>query len=196
MNARGNLACVLGASCAFIALSSSGYSTPRLGVLTAQTLPMSPTVLGTLATRGGRIELLVLWRGKPGWFLSGTKRGASYSEAGAQWTANISYGDVALALSFDASSHTVTVQGKAISLPPAANVICVDNVSAVSAPTLLTSLELDPGVEPVDPRAGRLGQLLAHSAPAVLFLQCDVGTDNENTNRMIRRVTCDGIPER
>ncbi len=193
MNQRGRLARLLTVSIAFVASESIGYGRFPRDVLTAQTLAISPSVLGTLATRGDRLELLVLWRGKPGWFLSGTTHGASYSEASGKWTANINYGGFPLLLSFEPSSRTALIQGQAISMPIGTNVISVDKVDSPATPALLKAFELDPGDEPVDPRAGRLGQLLARSAPIVLFLQCDVGLPTENTNRMIRRVACDGI---
>ena len=76
------------------------------GPLRAMTQPLSPSVLATVATRNQVLELAVLWRGAPGWFLAGSGRGASYSEGNATFSAALNYGGLQLSLSYEPSRHS------------------------------------------------------------------------------------------
>jgi hypothetical protein len=60
-------------------------------LVTAQRLPLSPSVLATLANRPQGLELLVLWRGAPGWYLSSGQRSARFGEHGGAIETTISY---------------------------------------------------------------------------------------------------------
>src|SRR5690348_11071249 len=92
------------------------------GPVTAQTLPLSSSVLATVANRQ-QLQLLVLWRGAPGWHLSGDHRQASYSGSGDVFAATVIYGGVTLRLSFNTRDAKVLLQDKTLSLPAGTNVL-------------------------------------------------------------------------
>lgn len=101
------------------------------------TAPVSASVMATDmcvvdATGQGRLELLVLWRGSPGWFRKSTG-GASGSGAGgtmaggpspmirSEW---ISQGGINLTVRFDPAARKAWIQEKEIALDDA-NVVLV-----------------------------------------------------------------------
>jgi hypothetical protein len=159
------------------------------GALEAQTRPVSPSVLATIASRDRNLELLVLWRGSPGWFSAGTHRQANYSEQEGVLTAILAYGTVDLKLSYDPRSHTAQVQDKAVSLS-SANVILVDNIDTAGGAVVSKVVTIDSRVD----RANiQLSDLLGRSPEVVSFLRCEVGTPNERATQMMRRLACDDL---
>src|SRR5262245_15430143 len=111
-----------------------------LGGSTGGTGPVSPSVLATQmcmvdAAGNGTLQLLVLWRGRPGWF-SKSGGGASGSGGGgampggpgpmirSEW---ISQGGVSLSVRFDSVGRKAWIQDREIALDDA-NVVLVDGV--------------------------------------------------------------------
>jgi hypothetical protein len=156
--------------------------------LTAQTLPVSPTVLATVASRPQRLELLVLWRGAAGWYLSGARNGATYGERGGSVEATITYGGVTLRLSFDAQNCRVTLQGVTRSLPAGTNVLLVDGAESPHGPRIAGTLAV-PVAGPIDPRTRTLAPFLKRSPEMMAFLQCDAATSDRD--RASRGIVCD-----
>ena len=159
------------------------------GPLRAMTQPLSPSVLATVATRNQVLELAVLWRGAPGWFLAGSGRGASYSEGNATFSAALNYGGLQLSLSYEPSRHSALVQGTVVALPNGANVILVDNVDGGTVPAIGGVVSVDSHFE----GNATFASLLGGSPEIVSFLRCDAGTANETTNQGIRRLFCDDL---
>jgi hypothetical protein len=162
---------------------------PSEGPLTAQTEPLSPSVLATIATRNQNVELVVLWRGAAGWFLGGSGRSANYSGGNATFTAALHYGGIDLSLSYEPARRTARVQGTAVSLPEGANVILVDAVDRGAVPTIAGVVKVDSHFE----GNPTLASLLGGSPEIVSFLRCDAGTPDENTNRRIASLICDDL---
>jgi hypothetical protein len=162
---------------------------PSEGPLTAQTQPISPSVLATIVTRNPVLELVVLWRGEPGWFLAGSGRGAKYSGGNGSFTADLDYGGLQLGLSYDASRRTARVLAKAVSLPEHANVILVDSVDRGAAQTIAGTASVDSHLEGNSTFASVLGS----SPEIVSFLRCDAETPNGDANRKIRSFMCDDL---
>src|ERR1700676_5456671 len=84
----------------------SSRSAARGVTWSAPTQVISPVVLASwIAERAGtgpeRLQLLVLWRGGPGWFLR--PGGVSGGGSGGHYEATLTYGDVQLMLGWDSA---------------------------------------------------------------------------------------------
>jgi hypothetical protein len=165
----------------------------------SSTAPVSPSVMATElasvdASGRGTLQLLILWRGTPGWFLRGG--GASSSGGGgsagpgsgttfSHW---ISQGGVNLTLRFDPAARKVWIQDKELALDDA-NVVLVDGVDGPAGPQVVRTLRIDPEYEtkmepPPYAMPGRGPQLRARPVPVQIFirrspeliefLQCDM----------------------
>ena len=167
--------------------------------------PVSPAVLATtmavMNTPGrGTLDLLVLWRGTPGWFMrTGGQGGGGSSSSGGGVEAGlevrverISQGGVSLNLRFEPKSRRLWILDKEIVLGNA-NVVLVDGVDETAGPRVVGTLHIDPGFDtavdlppamPSGPRgAQRPGAVPAQTfirrAPELVsFLQCDVRAPN------------------
>lgn len=150
----------------------------RGSATTTYSIPLSPSVVGTVATRGERLVLLALWRGPARWYSGGSHRSAS--GGGAQdgtLRVSLQYGDVSADLHFDPAAHTATVQGQSNALPPNANVLLIDGIGRGGSGQLVKAFHLDPADANLDLRRGSLAPLLARSPEIVAFLQCDAFPD-------------------
>jgi hypothetical protein len=144
-------------------------------------LPVSPTVVATIATRGGELVLLALWRGGPRWHSgSGARSVRGGGDQTGKITTTLVFGDTHLDLAFDASAHTAVVQGRTATVPPGTNVLLVDSVDGPGGGKLTKALSIDPAGVDVDPRLGLEGlvPVLSRSQEIVAFLQCDAVPDN------------------
>ena len=169
---------------------------PQANPVTIQTLPASPSVLATVANRGERLELLVLWRGSPGWFALPSQRRASYSETDGVLSAALAYGGLDLRLSFDPAGRTATIQDTRVPLQPDANVLLVDDVDGPKGPRLVRALSVPSGGSSADPSFGTLAPFVKRSEEVVAFLRCDVGTASKESDQMVRRILCDDLGTR
>src|SRR5918993_2609518 len=107
------------------------------------TQPISPVAVMTWVTRYGSdgahsLDLLVVWRGSPGWFMQGNKRGSSSGGSGDTFRETIRYGDLELELTFNASKRIAEIQGTAVELRDA-NVLLVDHVDASGGPQVVST---------------------------------------------------------
>ncbi len=143
---------------AFCAASAPSLSTPaRAQTTQSSNQIISPAVVAFSQTRDngdgtGSLELLVLWRGAPGWFLKGNSNSSTDSHGGfAQWRAThwMSYGDTALAIEFtsaskdfDPVSTTVKILGRDFVLS-GTNVVLVDGADS-GQPTVVDARHVDP----------------------------------------------------
>jgi hypothetical protein len=171
------------------------------GGSTGGTGPVSPSVMATTmavvdAAGRGALELLVLWRGSPGWFMKGG--GGSSSDGGStgpmlggapghtirsSW---ISQGGVNLSVRFDPAAQKAWIQDNEIDLRDA-NVILVDGVDSPTGPHVVRALRIDavyettvetlpggpPGLGRTRPMAVPAQTFIRRSPELVEFLQCD-----------------------
>jgi len=123
------------------------------------------------------LELLVLWRGAPGWFMRSDSSGSSGSISGGWgsdeqdrglWVDQLTYGGLHFGLEFDRRDHTARVQGQEVSLG-SANVILIDDVDRASGPLVAGSLRVDPQL--VD--AAQIETVVQRSPELFDFLRCD-----------------------
>jgi hypothetical protein len=115
---------------------------------------VSPAVVATWIARGqpdgtSRLELLVFWRGTPGWFLRGDSSGSSGSASGGSAddrgavVERLSFGGIRLDLEYDRSKRGVRIQGHDLALE-GANVVLVDTVDGEDGPRVSGTREVDP----------------------------------------------------
>jgi hypothetical protein len=163
------------------------FAQPFLAGSTGGTSPVSPSVLASYmcvidAAGNGTLELLVLWRGTPGWFrksAGGTSGGGGGGSAGSvmggggpapmirsEW---ISQGGVNLSVRLDPSTRKAWIQDNEITLETA-NVILVDGVDSPAGPQVVRTLRIDPEYE----TAVSAQTFIRRSPELVEFLQCDI----------------------
>jgi hypothetical protein len=168
---------------------------------TGGTAPVSPSVIATdmcvIDAEGrGTLELLILWRGSPGWFRKGSGDASGNGGQGgsmgggpgptirSEW---ISQGGVNLTARFDPAARKAWIQDKEVLLGDA-NVVLVDGVDTAEGPLVVQTLRIDPEYEttvdllpggPVGrgprtrPRAVPVQTFIRRSPELVEFLQCD-----------------------
>jgi hypothetical protein len=148
---------------------------------------MSPVVVAQWFTHGKagveELQLLVLFRGSPGWFLHPGGSGRSGGIGGPAYTW-IKYGDVMLTLDYDAARRTATVQGKVLPLS-GNNVLFLDDVDRASSPRvagMMTISSAMPG------SSAQIAPLLRGSPRIMLFLRCEAG--NESPQRALLEPLC------
>lgn len=193
MTVSGRIAVVMIGSVIAIASMASPFAqqAPPAGAIVAQTRPVSPSVLATLFSRDGKIELVVLWRGGPGWFGAGDHAGSSGgSGANGAFTTRLDYGGIKLALIYNGHTRTATVQGRTVPLADNTNVILVDGVDAADGPTSIEPAVLDTRLDSPNPT---LASVFSRSSEVVAFLRCDVGTRSEIATRMVNQLVCDEL---
>ena len=148
----------------------------------------------------GSLELLVLWRGQPGWFLIEDSRGSATSsrnnsrrdrvEASSRPSSLIEHtefaGGIALEVSFDSSSRTARVQGEDIHLKEA-NVILVDDVDGSTGPKI-EAFHLEAG--PLGPPPVRIEAILKRSPVLLAYLRCGERLNNPELQAQIPPITC------
>jgi hypothetical protein len=119
------------------------------------------------------LDLLILWRGTPGWlFRSGGIGGNASGRQGFgsnTGTQTIWAGDRALTWTFDLTANTITILDQSFSLADV-NVVLVDDADSPQGSRVVRALRIDPGY-PGD----RLHfELALRRSPELLeFLQCD-----------------------
>jgi hypothetical protein len=152
---------------------------------TGGTAPVSPSVLATDmcvvdAAGRGTLELLILWRGSPGWFrkseggASGSGGGGSMSPGPSPMTRSawVSQGGVDLTVRFDPAARKAWIQDKEIALD-AANVVLVDGVDSPAGPQVVRTLRIDPEYQTTPMRPVPVQTFIRRSPELVEFLLCD-----------------------
>lgn len=161
-----------------------------------QTRPLSPSVLGTFLIRQpGEIELLVLWRGSPRWFLAPAKtRGSATAET---YSASLEYGSVQLDLWYHRVRRVARIRDIEVSLSPGKNVLLVDGVDRNDGPSI-TAIATDltfterpgRGAAPAGPEDAEIGSILGRSAEIASFLRCDATANEEKVPANLSGFVC------
>jgi len=123
------------------------------------------------------LQLLVLWRGSPGWLYKGgsTRGGGSESP-----TMSSERGDVKVEVSMNAVARQIWVQGKPHQLG-AANVILVDHVDGSDGAEVVGMITVEPNFE--GPNRDGLVHALKVSKGLRDFVQCDAKMPDESMQR-------------
>ena len=151
---------------------------PGTTATSSATQPASSVALVTWITRYGHdgvhaLELLVVWRGQPGWFTRGGPRTSSGGGSGTSFRSTSRYGDIELQLGLDSGAHTADIQGKRVELG-ASNVILVDNVDIPNGAKVVGLRRVDAEVALLNSGYPDIGAVLMRSTAVVSFLRCDV----------------------
>jgi hypothetical protein len=139
---------------------------------------MSPAVVATWITEQEgdapvQLQMLILWRGSPGWFLR--PGGSSVSSSGSSirdretHSATIIQGGVRLTYGYDTETRRATVQGRTLDMRED-NVVLVDDVDSAGGAQVIGTMRLPrsmPG------SAGQIGLVLRRSPEIMSFLRCD-----------------------
>jgi hypothetical protein len=133
------------------------------------------------------VELIVLWRGSPGWFSRGSGSGTSSRGSTASFHSSIRYGGLDLQLEFEPNTRVAQIQGNAIQLRDD-NVILVDNVDVAGGPTVVGALRVDPELPLADNGYPRIEPVLRRSPEIVTFLQCDARLPDQRVQAVIETV--------
>ena len=147
---------------------------------------VSPSVVATWMQRIekeiGRLELLVLWRGAPGWFLAGQGHRSSGGGSPDAWSASVEYAGIPLSVSFNRTTRVAVVQSRTMTLPADVNVLLVDGVDGPDGTLTVTTAFVDPAM----PASGNpMPPLLRRSDRLVEFLQCGLNVPQASAQRMI-----------
>lgn len=135
---------------------------------------VSPTVVATAMTwsqgDAQTLELLVLWRGRPGWFLEGSGHRSGGGGSGDVQTATLEYAGLQLSVTFDRQRRVATVDRRELALRDQ-NVILVDGVDGPVHIRRISLERVDPAMTSDSPR---LSGVLRRSEAVLQFLQCDL----------------------
>jgi hypothetical protein len=117
-----------------------------------------------------QLDLLVLWRGSPGWFAvaegGAGERGGGGMESQAVRSLRLRYGDIDLGLEFRPETRVVVFLGEELVLGEA-NVVLVDAVD--TSPHVIETTQVGSTI----PDAGRIELLLRRSPELVEYLDCE-----------------------
>lgn len=153
----------------------------RPGSTGCQSDIVSATVVATSCTHVERethmLDVLILWRGRAGWFQAAGGAGAGSGGSSTQSRGSkgqvaryMRYGDVTVAFSADFDAHTVTIDDSAIRLD-AINTVLVDGVDTPGRRIIIGTTRVDP----VLPLAADTNLALAQRSRDVRdYLQCQV----------------------
>jgi hypothetical protein len=118
-----------------------------------------------------RLDLIVVWRGNPGWFMRGSHQSTSGGGSAGTVRQTLRYGDLQLEVAFQSTKRTADIQGKVVELGDA-NVILVDHVDSAEGPRVVSTLRID-GEVPSDNGRARVEPVLRRSPEVISFLRCD-----------------------
>jgi hypothetical protein len=150
---------------------------PGATATSSGTRVISPVSLVTwVATYGNDgaqvLDLIVLWRGTPGWFSRGSGSGTSSGGNSAFFHSTIRYGGLNLQLEFEPKTRAVQIQGIRVELNDD-NVILVDDVDMPNGLRVVDTLRVDPSLPLTDNGYPRIEAVLQRSEEIASFLRCD-----------------------
>jgi hypothetical protein len=118
------------------------------------------------------LQLVVIWRGQPGWYTRGTSGGTSGGGSGTAFHHTVRYGGVELQLTFDMQTRVAEVQKTRVDLGDD-NVILVDDVDSAGGPRVVETLRLDATLPLPQRGIPMVAPLLGQSPHVLAFLRCD-----------------------
>ncbi len=182
---------VVAAVVATLLASLSAQEPREIRPSSIMTLAISPAVVATVITRGEPVritpgqlplrpptdrsgpvtlDLLVLWRGAPGWFL---KPGGSAESGGGDSSGHVTVhaekGGIALDVMLDTEKRVAQIAGNDVALGDA-NVVLVDSVDVAGGLTVLGTRTVTARI-PVPPEG--LADVFRDAPDLVPFLRCE-----------------------
>ena len=164
-----------------------GLQPASSSAISSEQRPLSATVWATIAVTNSGTELVLLWRGRPGWYMKAGPRAEHASGNSESYSVSLEYPGTRLAMSYDRRRREATVGRKVQLLPAEANTIFVDQVDDPGGPTIVgfTTLRLLPTMTNAS-----LADAFSHSPAAVAFLQCDEPWNAMSSFTDIAKVVC------
>ena len=123
-------------------------------------MPTSASVMVTSRTRSvgdvHELELLILWRGTPGWWATGSSSSSGGGgSGGGAWSDRFSQGGQTFEISGDNNARTADILGRTFDLTKG-NAILIDGVNSPAGPRVVGTLAVDPRL----PNGGDPNQIL------------------------------------
>jgi uncharacterized protein (TIGR02246 family) len=138
------------------------------------TVPVSNVSAATVISEDGkRLDLLVVWRGSPGW-MRGGHRSRSAGGSGRTHASSETFGDVQLDVEFDFATRIARVAEHHVSMG-SDNVVLVDRVDERGRSVIVRTISIDgtlPGSSP------DISPVVARSPEIVSYIQCDAKVPN------------------
>jgi len=148
---------------------------------------LSPVAAATYFLRPGdkrpELQLLVIWRGAPGWFAEGPRSMRFRVDGRVGTTTVVRFGAVELTVAHDPAKKTATIQGRTVELLDN-NVVLVDEVDRPGGGIVVEKLRVDPSVSD----APGIVSVLRRSSRIVSFLRCDVPMAQKEAQAMVNEV--------
>ena len=156
--------------CCIAVVLEAGRQVPVRPPATSKlTLPGSPSTLITaIGNSTGVVDLLVVWRGQPKWWMQSPRSGSAGGGGGRPFTSSESYGPVQLSIELTAGSRALLINGTAVELGED-NVVLVDGVDGASGEQVTRTARVDLGVGSMKD----LASILAVAPQIVTFLRCE-----------------------
>jgi hypothetical protein len=187
----------LGLTATVCAAVASAQTAGSPGVTSSRVV--SPAVVATWssgfdAAVRPQLELLVLWRGSPGWFSSGAPLMTGGGVAGRLGPGGLSGGSrsehvyaggLDLEVTVDSRTHVARLCEHAIALGTT-NVVLVDDVDGANGPRITGTLWVDPQLQ----NPNELQAIIQRSSQLQGFLRCDVELADPIAQRTMT-VLCD-----
>jgi hypothetical protein len=168
----------------------------RPGSSTIGSRILSPTAVVTWLAElrnggGAQLDLLVIWRGNPGWFLRGNRSGST-TGTGSALTAEETFGDVVLKVRLEPDKRRAWVQNTEVSLRNGENVILVDRVDTPDEVTIVGTRAIDSHIPEVPVRVERMPGI---TKDLVDFLRCDLRLPDPTISAFVM-VACNELTAR
>ena len=160
------------------------------GQTTVMTRPLSASVQGTFISEARQIEILILWRGAPGWFF--TPEHSQGGGAGTVVNGTLEYGSIRLDYSYDRVRRALQIGERIVPLAPGENVVLVDDIER-SGGRVMKALALDFRFDSPNPT---LASILGPSAEVVAFLRCDRPGPDPRMQSKLNAMACDDLKSR
>lgn len=181
--------------CAGLSLRASFQAGGRSGQAFASfssSRPVSPvavvTWFGRKAGDAAVLDLLIVWRGSPGWFLAGQSGGSGGGGGkGGDVSATVRYGAVHLSVSISPAKGVVTIQDAEFHLG-GNNVVLVDHVDTPEGPKIVASHRVDPAL----PDSRQVEVAMRRSPEVIAFLRCGTAMPDARMQPMIDKI-CEQI---
>jgi predicted dehydrogenase len=173
---------------------------PGASATSSGTQVISPVAVMTWVTRRGHddvhtLDLIVLWRGAPGWFMRAGTHGSSSGGSGDAFHTTIRYGDVELQLGLQSAKRTAEIQEQKVELGDA-NVIFVDHVDGAGGAQVVRTQRIDPVLPLSAEGRPRVDAVLRRSPEIISFLRCDTVLPDAKAQATIDRICAQVIGKR
>jgi len=163
---------------------------PVLGQTTVMTRPLSASVQGTFISERRQIEMLILWRGAPGWFF--TPEHSQGGGAGTVVSGTLEYGSIRLDYSYDRSRRVLQIGNRDVPLKAGENLVLVDGIERAGG-TVVKTLAMNFSFDSPNPT---LASIVGPSAEVVAFLRCDIAGPDPRAQVKLSPMVCDDLKSR